>query len=393
MERDLALLDTASPTAVPLFMPHVTDAMRNAVADQLSTRWIGQGPGVDAFESDFTAAILGGNGHSVATNSGTAALHVAYAIAIGATDSASLDRLQGGEVIAPVFTCTATNLPWLYLRQRIKWADIDPVSMNVSAESIRRLINSDTRAISVVHYGGYPADMAAIRALADEAGIPVIEDAAQALGAQVDGRPVGTLSEFTMFSFQAIKHITTGDGGMLTVRDAAVADQARRIRWFGIDRKAKQGGTWENDVWEIGYKSQMTDVAAAMGRAALRDWPSTLGHRKALLERYRANLEGIDGVRLLAIDDEGSGTVHAAWLATIIVETRCEQLRDRLRSAEVEANPVHFRNDRYSVFRGVASGYCPAMDAIDGRYLCLPLHMGVSLADVDRACAVIASGW
>lgn len=393
MDHDLALLDISSDRSVPLFMPHVTDAMRAAVEAQMQTRWIGQGPGVDAFEAEFASEILGHDGHAVATSSGTAALHIAYAMALGKTTSeAPFDREREGEVIAPVFTCTATNIPWIYLGQRIRWADIDPATMNISPESVERLIGPETRGISVVHYGGYPADMTALREIAEAAGIPIIEDAAQALGASVAGVPVGTISEFTMFSFQAIKHITTGDGGMLTMRDSALADLARRLRWFGIDRKAKQGGTWENDVTELGYKAQMTDMAASMGRAALSEWPATLAYRRGLLARYEANLAGIDGIRLL-VPGAAEDVVHAAWLATVVVDDGCDRLRARLRNAAIEANPVHFRNDRYTMFKGVAEGACPAMDSIDGRYLCLPLHMGVSPADVDRASEVIASGW
>src|ERR1019366_7013191 len=127
-------------------------------------------------------------------------------------------------------------------------------------------------------------------------------------------------SDFTMFSFQAIKHITTGDGGMLLFRDAALTDQGRRIRWFGIDRKAKQGGHWQNDIWEVGYKYQMTDIAAAMGLAALEEFNSILEHRQTLLKAYQQKLAGITGITFI-----GGGykdRTHAAWMCTVLVEKR-----------------------------------------------------------------------
>ncbi len=393
MVKDLPLMDTSDSSVVPLFMPYVSDAMRSAVAQQLTTRWLGQGPGVDAFEREFEDLVLEGRGHAVAVSSGTAALHIAYAIAIGDTDGGRSSS-EGGEVIAPVFTCTATNLPWLYLGMRLRWADIELNSMNICPESVASLITPKTRAISVVHYGGHPANMREIRAVAAAAGVPIIEDVAQGLGGRSQGMPLGTLGESSMFSFQAIKHITTGDGGMLVLPDADSADLAKRLRWFGIDRKGKQNGTWENDVRELGFKYQMTDIAASLGRAALPDLPSILEHRQSLLDRYRANLAGNGRVRLLHVADGSEGDTHAAWLATVVVEEGdCAGLRDALRRAGIESNAVHFRNDRYSIFDDVARGHCPNMDAIDGRYLCLPLHMGVTVDDVDRACGVIAGSW
>ena len=393
MVRDLPLIDASQNGVVPLFMPYVTDAMRSRVVEQLNTRWLGQGPGVDAFEAQFEAEVLEGDGHAIAVSSGTAALHIAYTLALGATDGHPATESRN-EVIAPVFTCTATNIPWLYLGMKIQWADIDLDSMNISADSVEALISPRTRAISVVHYGGHPADMTRIRAIAEAAGIPVIEDAAQALGARQSGSPIGHHSDFTTFSFQAIKHITTGDGGMLVVRDKDQADAARRLRWFGIDRKGKQNGTWENDVFELGFKYQMTDIAAALGSAALPDLKDIIAHRGQLLDRYCTNLKDEHRVRVLNVDDAAHGDRHAAWLATVVIRHGdCASLRQALRDAGIESNAVHFRNDRYTVFRESASGICPNMDSLDGRYLCLPLHMGVSMNDVDRACEVVSGAW
>jgi perosamine synthetase len=387
--RDMKLMDDSKPGVVPLFLPYVNDAMRANVADQLQTRWLGQGPGVDAFEEEFRSAALEGHSNPVAVSSGTAALHLAYILAL---ESRGIQQ-GDGEVIAPVFTCTATNLPWIYLGMEIRWADIEPETMNISLQSIERLIGPKTRAISVVHYGGHPANLAGIRALAADAGIPIIEDAAQALGGRSQGNRIGSDAEFAIFSFQAIKHITTGDGGMLVTNDPELAATARRLRWFGIDRKGKQGGTWENDVTEIGYKYQMTDVSAALGRGGLADLEEILDHRTNLLDRYSHNTKTETRTRILNVQ-ASSDDRHAAWLATIVVEQGDPaSLQLALRNAGIEANPVHYRNDRYSIFDGRATGDCPEMDLLDGRYLCLPVHMGVTVGDVDRACEVISGDW
>ena len=181
----------------------------NSLKTVISGRWIGQGPLVNKFEKEFKK-IFARKRAVLSTGSGTDALHLAYILA-------GLKR--GDEVIAPVFTCTATNIPLLYIGAKIKFADIDINTMNISIKSIKKLITKKTKAIICMHYGGLPCDMNEIHALAKSYKIPVIEDAAQALGAEYDGMKIGNISDFTVFSFQAVKHITTGDGGMLTIKN------------------------------------------------------------------------------------------------------------------------------------------------------------------------------
>lgn len=391
-DSDLPLLSQESSN-ISLFWPHVTDKMRQLVAQQLETRWLGQGPQVEEFERKFQETVIEPDVFPVAVNSGTSALHLSYLLAM---DKYWPDWNNGdkGEAIVPVFTCTATNIPLRYLGLDIKWADIDPTSMNISIESIKQQLTPRTRLIVVVHYGGFPVDVEAIRQFADPLGIPVVEDAAQALGAKVRGRPIGTLGDYSAFSFQAIKHITTGDGGLLTVKSTQEAEKARRLRWFGIDRVGKQNGTWENDIFEVGYKYQMTDIAASLGLGGLLDLDNVLSLRRSLLDRYSKNLRNETRVRLLVPADESKTDFeHAAWLATVVVDQRRDVLRELLRTNGVEANPVHFRNDIYSTFQGFSSGFCPTMDSIDGKYLCLPLHTQMNVGQVDRICEVISSKW
>jgi perosamine synthetase len=179
-----------------------------------------------------------------------------------------------------------------------------------------------------------------------------------------------TLSEYTMFSFQAIKHITTGDGGMLVLSESSLRAKADRIRWFGIDRSAKLKGIWENDIREVGYKYQMTDIAATLGLAALDEYESTLAHRLKLFSIYERGLNGIPGLRFI-----GGGyqdRQHAAWMCTVAVDRRVD-LQRKLRESRIEN--------------------LPNMDAIEGKYLVLPLHTKMTEADAQRVCDVIRSGW
>jgi len=364
---------------VLLFYPFVPDGAYEEVLDTLKSRWIGQGPKVDALESDFSRRFLK-DSSAVAVGSGTDALHLSYILA---------GIKAGDEVITPVFTCTATNIPLLYCGADIIFADIQPHSLNIDPNHVKELITPKTKAIVCVDYGGYPADLKELSEIAALNGIPLIEDSAQSLGATYRGQTVGNIADYTAFSFQAIKHITTGDGGMLTFKNSSRLMEAKRRRWFGIDREGKQNGTWENDIWEIGYKYQMTDLGASLGLASLREFDRIQKHRRILYEEYRARLSFVPGIQLVGCNEEDR--VSAAWIFTILADNRID-LRRKLNENKIEANQVHFRNDRYSIFNSF-KGHFPCMDEVESRYLVLPLHHMVSLEDVDRICEIIKSGW
>jgi dTDP-4-amino-4,6-dideoxygalactose transaminase len=376
--REFPLMEPAKDNVV-LFHPHIPADGASRVSKVLSTRWIGQGPQVEEFERQFSDRF--GKGlPAVAVGSGTDALHLAYILAgINA----------GDEVISPVFTCTATNIPFLYMGAKVVLADIQSHTLNIDPADVRRRVTKKTKAIVCVHYGGLPCDMDELQSIADEHSIPLIEDAAHGLGATYKGRAVGEMSDFTMFSFQAIKHITTGDGGMLTLKDPSLLDKAQRIRWFGIDRKAKQQGIWQNDIYEVGYKYQMTDIGAALGLAGLAEFNKILEHRRSLLNAYEKGLAKVSGIDLIGLGYKDRE--HAAWLCTVLVDRR-EELQAKLREKGIESSQVHYRNDRYSIFGGRRTDL-PNMDKLEERYLVLPLHTKMSLADVERICSTIRSGW
>jgi len=370
-------LDESDGTIV-LFRPHIPKNAISGVTDVLNSRWIGQGPRVDEFEGQFNNLVGAENG--IAVGSGTDALHLAYLLA---------GVKPGDEVISTVFTCTATNIPLLYSSAIPVFADVQRDTMNIDPGDIEHRITSRTKAISIVHYGGLPCDMDEISAIAKKYGLAIIEDAAHAVGAEYHGKPVGSISDFTMFSFQAIKHITTGDGGYLTVKDPELVPLSKRLRWFGIDRQAKTRGIWDNDIVDVGYKYQMTDIGAALGLAAIEEWDETFALRRRLFQEYLAQLEGVSGLKVVGsgIDDR----LHAAWLMTVIVEDPIA-LQIKLRNHRIESNQVHFRNDRYSIF-GKRRSDLPNMDWLESRYLVLPLHTHMTVEDVKRICEVIRSGW
>ena len=356
--------------SVPLFYPHIPKNSAKSLQKVLKGRWIGQGPLVDKFESVFSKKFTN-NLPCVAVGSGTDALHLAYLLAGIKKDD---------EVICPVFTCTATNIPLLYIGAKIKFADIDPKTFNISIDHVKKLVSKKTKAIVFVNYGGLPCDLTELNKIAKRYKIKLIQDAAQSLGNFYKNKPITQYSDFTIFSFQAIKHISSGDGGLLCFKEKKILKKAYRMRWFGIDRLKKQGGTWENDIKEIGYKYQMTDLGAAILLDALKEFSKIKKHRKKIFSIYEKNLKNNKKVKV--VTSVGKFT-HSNWLFTILVDKK-DHLQKKLRQSNIETNQVHFRNDRYSIFKKfVKNKKFPNMDSVEKKYLVLPVHTKMSFSDAN----------
>lgn len=365
---------------IPLFYPHVPKNAISEVADTLSGRWIGQGPKVEKFEGLFKEKFLGEH-QALAVGSGTDALHLAYLLA---------DVKAGDEVIVPAFTCTATNIPLLYIGAIPVFADIDPETMNLSIVDVKKRITKRTKAIVCVDYGGVPNDYDALNKLCSEFNLKLISDGAHAIGTKYKNRYAAQLADFTIFSFQAIKTLTTGDGGLLAIKDSSLLEKAKRLRWFGIDRAAKQVGVWENDIYEIGYKYQMNDIAASIGLAGLDEIESVISTRNALFKAYEENIKS-NRVKIIG-KSQTKDYFNSAWLITLIVDENRFGLMKKLREAGIESAQVHYRNDRYSIFGGRRNDL-PFMDELEDRYLVLPLHLRMSPESVARICEIINAGW
>ena len=256
--KDMPLLEVDGKNIV-LFHPQIPSNAANYVVDTLHSRWIGQGPKVDKFEKEFSKKFCNDN-NCVSVGSGTDALHLSYILS---------DLKPGDEVVTPVFTCTATNIPFLYMGVKPVFADIQKGTLNIDPIHVAKLVNEKTKAIVCVHYGGLPCDMDEINVIAKKWNIPVIEDGAHAVGAKYKGKNIGAISDFTMFSFQAIKHITTGDGGMITTSNKNYYERLKRLRQHGMsvnDRDRHLSDRIINeDYLELGYNFRMTDIQAAVG--------------------------------------------------------------------------------------------------------------------------------
>jgi perosamine synthetase len=242
-----------------------------------------------------------------------------------------------------------------------------------------------------VHWAGYPCDMDAIHAVAAERRAAVIEDAAHALGATYRERPIGAVSRFTAFSFQAIKHLTTGDGGALCCARAEDERDARTRRWFGIDREASEPselGERLYDIDVIGFKYHMNDLAAAVGLGNLESFGQRLARRRAIAARYRSELAEVPGLRLLRTEPDRE---HAFWLFTVLVEERGAFVR-KLADAGVPTSVVHVGIDRNSIFGGRQEALS-GQRQFDAQQISLPVHDGLSEDDVARVIGAVRAGW
>lgn len=376
--NEFALL--SEKEGVPLFYPHIPKNAFDEVKDTLSGRWIGQGPKVDKFEQDFKLKFLGEH-EPLAVGSGTDALHLAYLLAGVKTDD---------EVIVPVFTCTATNIPLLYIGAKPVFADIDPETMNICVKDVESKITPKTKAISCVDYGGVPCDYDYLNMLCKKYNLKLISDAAHSIGAKYKGKFAAQHADFTIFSFQAIKTLTMGDGGLLAIKDKSLLEKGKRLRWFGIDRAAKQGGIWENDITEIGFKYQMNDIAAAIGLAGLEQIDKVINHRNNLLDLYSKNINSSNCNIVGAPNSDEY--FNPAWLVTIIVKDGRIRLMEKLRKNNIESAQCHYRNDRYSIFDGRRSDL-KNMDDIEDNYIVLPNHTSVTEKNVLEICSIINEGW
>ena len=361
------------------FHTHVAPDALDAVRATLESTRLSEGVRVKAFEEALAQQL--GLVRPAAVNSGTSALHLALLVAgVGA----------GDEVILPAQTFIATGLSILMCNAKPVFADIDPTTGNLSPEGFAAAITPRTKAVMPVHWGGLPCDMDEINAIAARHGIAVVEDAAHALGATYRGRPVGALSRFTAFSFQAIKHLTTGDGGAIACTDPDDAREVFRRRWFGIDRASSpvsELGERDYDLHDVGYKYHLNDYCAALGLANLQGLPDRLARRRAIVARYAAALADVPGLTLHA---RPADRESAWWLYGMRVERRLDFVR-ALKDRGVPTSVCHLRIDANRVFGGPFD--LPHTAAFDAVQINLPVHEGLTDADVAQVIAAVRAGW
>ena len=348
-----------------------------AVREALTSDYLTTGPRVAEFEDAIAAKV--GAGHGVAVSNGTAALHAAYhALGIG----------PGDEVIVPPMTFAATANAVLYCGATPIFADVDPGTLLLNPDAAAAAISPRTRAITAVDYGGQPCEWARLRTIATDHGLDLVADGCHALGATLGGRAVGTLADLTVFSFHPVKHITTGEGGMVVTDRVDLAAAMRMFRTHGItsDAAARETqGTWFYEMQVLGYNYRITDIQCALGLSQLRRMEPWLARRRALAATYDRAFAGCPGIRPLVVRP---GLEHAWHLYVVRVQDRREVF-EGMRAAGIGVNvhyiPVHL-HPYYRARLGTGPGLCPTAEAAYEELLSLPMHQ--SLLD-DQVARVV----
>ena len=352
-----------------------------ALVETLLSDWLTTGPKVAEFERAL--AEVTGSAHALALSSGTAALHaIANALEVG----------PGDEVIVPTLTFAATANAVVFEGGRPRFADVDPHTLLIDPESVRALVGPRTKAIFAVDYAGQPCDYEALGRIATAAGVALVDDACHSLGADLDGRPAGSLALASAFSFHPVKVITTGEGGAVTTGDEQLAARVRSFRNHGISADHHQRATRGSFFYEIaslGYNYRLSDLGCALGLSQLKRLTAFVARRRELAARYDEALAPIAGVEPLATR---AGIGHAYHLYAVRIEAErfghdrgavFQHLRERGIQANVHYLPVHlhpFYRERF----GTEPGDCPVAEAAYSELLSLPLFPGMSEADVDR---------
>ena len=357
-----------------------------AVVEVLRGDWLTTGPTVERFEREFARRL--GTGHAVAVSSGTAALHAAaFAAGFG----------PGDEVITTSLTFAATANCLLYQGATPVFADIDPSTLCIDPDQIRRLITANTRGIIVMHYGGQPCDMDPILELAQERGLTVIEDACHALGALYKGRPAGSLGHLACFSFHPVKHITTGEGGMVVTQDHRWNASMRAFRNHGITSEARQrqeSGAWFYEMAHLGFNYRLTDFQSALGIQQLQSLPERLARRGAIAAQYTQRFADLDTIQIPAVRPD---VAHAWHLYVILLNldrlsVNRGEVFEALRAENIGVNvhyiPVHL-HPYYRQRFGFKRGNYPLAEAAYDRMLTLPLFPTMSDGDIEDVVAAI----
>lgn len=345
-----------------------------AIEGILYSGYIATGQAVYDFEDKFRNYI--GNPLSISLHSGTDALHIALILA---------GVKPGDEVISTPMTAEPTNTVIAMVGAKVIWGDVNPNNGLLDPKSVRSLITEKTKAIMLVHYAGMVCDMDEFNKISAEYNIAIIEDAAHALGSKYNGKMVGCNSPYTIFSLQAIKHLTTVDGGFLSLKNGEEMNRALKLRWFGLDKSRSR---LENDITEVGFKYAMNNVNATIGLIQMNHVYEVVGKYIENGKFYDRALVGVDGVQLV---EYNPNTEASYWLYTMKVEKREEFMR-AMEAAGINASPLHHRSDTHSIFRK-SRRELPQMEEWYNNFVHIPCGWWVSEEDRDFIVETITKGW
>jgi perosamine synthetase len=346
----------------------------DAVGEVLTSGWIGLGPKTKEFEEEFSRYI--GSKYAVAVNSATEALHLALKV-IG---------VDGGEVITTPMTFVSTSHSILYNNADPVFCDIEADTLNIDVNKIENCLSDRTKAILVVHYGGYPVDMDKVQAVAKKHNLKVLEDVAHGCGGEYMGQKLGSIGDLGCFSFHAVKNLATGDGGMITTDDPQLYGRLMKLRWLGITRDTwsreeedTKKYSWYYNVEELGYKCHMNDITAALGLVQLKKLDQMNLKRGEISKIYS---EGFNGNALIEVPVIKPYMTLPAYHNYVIKVPNRDDLNDRLKSAGISTGVHYIPVNHYDMYKKF-NGKTPVADNVYTRLLTLPLYPDLQMNEVD----------
>ena len=361
---------------IPLIKTNIPsrDLLMPKLEEILYSGYVAQGEQVEAFEREFEKFI--GTGHSLSVNSGTAALHIALILA---------GVKAGDEVISTALTAEPTNVAIKMMGAKIRYADVDYKTGNISSSSIEANISKTTSAIMVVDYAGIPVEVDKIQQISKKYNIPVIQDSSHAFGAKFNGLKTGNHFPYTIFSFQAIKQLTTIDGGMLQIADKKEYERAKLLRWFGIDKKLTR---LNNNIQEQGYKYHMNNVNATIGLIQLSKLNTVVDSFVKNGKFFDNSLKNISGVELI---EYYPNSEPSYWLYTLKVDNRNDFIK-KMTENGVMASELHKRNDLHDYLNDF-NIKLPNLDKFYSKLVHIPCGWWLSDEDRQKIVELIKEGW
>jgi dTDP-4-amino-4,6-dideoxygalactose transaminase len=391
---------------IPLFKVYMAPTAAPAVTKVLDSGYIGQGPKVEEFEENLKAYL--DNDMVLTTNSATSAEHLALLLLqkpahnvktlseYSAQQEHNWPGLEpGDEILATALTCTASNWPIILGGYRPKWVDIDENTLNMDLDDLARKITPKTKAIMLVFWGGMPVDMERLSEIQDNTermyGFrpAVILDGAHSLGSKYNNKQICNFGHITTYSFQAIKHVTSIDGGALIVPHADLYKRAKLLRWYGIDRDSnRKDFRCETDIAEVGTKWHMNDVNAVVGIENLKHANEIIGTHKDNAGYYNKVLTGVPGVSLFTPTPNSDA---AYWIYTIKVENRSEFM-DAMKARGITVSRVHERNDIHTATKEYVA-QLPTLDRTVKQMICIPNGWWITKENREYIVDSIKKGW
>jgi len=390
---------------IPLFKVFMANETPEEVSKVLTSGFIGQGSEVEKFESLLKGYF--NNSNVVTTNAATSAEHIALHMLKrpeknlkGYHGVAFVENEWDGigpedEVLTTPLTCTATNWPILANGMKLKWVDVDPNTCNMDLDDLERKISPTTKVIMVVHWGGYPVDLDRLRNIQEKTyqlyGFrpAVIEDCAHAFGSTYKGSKIGNYGNICTFSFQAIKHLTTGDGGCAIFPYENQVKRAKLLRWYGIDREDnRKDFRCESDISEYGFKFHMNDINATIGINNLPGVKLNINTTINNANFYNQELIDVPGVTLL---ENKSDRQSSYWIYTMKVE-RQQDFMNKMKECNIMVSRVHERNDIHSCMSEFKTDL-PNLDKLVKEMICIPVGWWVTPEDRQYIVDCIKDGW